>query len=482
MGARGFAIAGGAVMAFGIGLFFVLASNRGWIDDRARVALGAAASALVFTAGLVLRARFGQYWAALAAVGAGIAGAYATLAAAAARYDLVPDALALPLAGVIASVATIVAVRWRSQTIAALGLLGAALAPALQSLDTELSWESAAFAAIVLVATAAVSIPCRWRELLIAMTFLVGLQLEWLVASVEADAGSIVVASAFALTLIATAAGLQLTARKEEVDPLALAYALGSFGVALVGALQLFEDPNDRGVALLAAAGIWALIFVALQVRRQPDLAFAVGVSALTLAAVGTAFVLVGGTLTVVWAAEAIVLAFVARQLGDGRLRVTAIGYAALATGHALVTDAQLKLLFDADADHLGAVWPLAAAAAAAAACGRLAPASYVARTERGLLSFLRELRHALERHVRGIAETLCFAAAALATLSGSFALLGALSFDRGHFAATVLAAIVGASALAASAVRRSEPLVAASYAWLAVVLLEPFAFDLDGG
>jgi hypothetical protein len=40
----------------------------------------------------------------------------------------------------------------------------------------------------------------------------------------------------------------------------------------------------------------------------------------------------------------------------------------------------------------------------------------------------------------------------------------------------------VGASALAASAVRRSEPLVAASYAWLAVVLLEPFAFDLDGG
>src|SRR5262245_24383032 len=128
MGARGFAIAGGAVMAFGIGLFFVLASNRGWIDDRARVALGAAASVLVFGAGLVLRARFGQYWSALAAVGAGIAGAYATLAAAAARYDLLPDALALPLAGAIAAVATVVAVRWQSQVIAALGLIGAALA------------------------------------------------------------------------------------------------------------------------------------------------------------------------------------------------------------------------------------------------------------------------------------------------------------------------------------------------------------------
>jgi hypothetical protein len=483
MGARGFAIAGGAVMAFGIGLFFVLASNRGWIDDRARVGLGATASVLVFAAGLVLRARFGQYWAALAAVGAGIAGAYATLAAAAARYDLVPDALALPLAGGIAAVATVVAVRWSSQTIAALGLLGAALAPALQSLDAELTWESAAFAVIVLVATAAVSVPCRWHALLVAMSAVVGVQVEWLVAEiVEVDAGTVVVASAFTLAVLGIAIGLQLATRKSEVDPLALAYALGSFAVALLGALQLFEDTTDRGIALLVAAGIWAVSFVALHVRRQPDLAFAVGVSALALAAVGTAFVLVGGTLTVVWAAEAIALAFVARYLGDARLRAMAIAYATLAAGHALVTDARLDFLFDEGADHPGAVLPLAAAALGAAACGLLAPASYVTRTERGLLAFLRELRLALEQHGRGIAETLCFAAAALGTLAGSFALLSVLSFEAGHFAATVLAAIVGAVALSAAALRRSERLVVASYAWLTVVLVEPFAYDIAGG
>jgi len=102
VGARGFAIVGGAVMALGIGLFFVLAANRGWINEEMRVAFGATASALVFGAGLLLRARYGQYWSALAAVGAGIAGAYATVAAAAARYDLLPDGLALPLAGLIA--------------------------------------------------------------------------------------------------------------------------------------------------------------------------------------------------------------------------------------------------------------------------------------------------------------------------------------------------------------------------------------------
>ena len=154
-------------MALGIGLFFVLAANRGWIDDRGRVALGAAASVLVFGAGLLLRSRYGQYWSAVAAVAAGLAGAYATLAAAAARYDLVPDALALPLAAVIAAAGTVVAIRWRSQVIAAIGLLGAALAPALQAIDTEMTWESAAFAVIVLVAVGAVTVSRAWHELLI---------------------------------------------------------------------------------------------------------------------------------------------------------------------------------------------------------------------------------------------------------------------------------------------------------------------------
>ena len=176
VGARGFAIAGGVVMALGIGLFFILAANRGWIDDRARIALGAAASALAVGAGLVLRRRYGQYLSALAAVGAGIAGAYATLAAASARYDLVPDALALPLAGVIAAVATVIAVRWRAQIIAGIGLGGAALAPALQAIDTGLTWPSAAFALIVLVATGGVAVARAWDRLLVAISVVVSAQ------------------------------------------------------------------------------------------------------------------------------------------------------------------------------------------------------------------------------------------------------------------------------------------------------------------
>ena len=57
-------------------------------------------------------------------------------------------------------------------------------------------------------------------------------------------------------------------------------------------------------------------------------------------------------------------------------------------------------------------------------------------------------------------------------------AALVAISFEWGHLAASVLAAAVGAAALAMSGLRRSRELAIASYSWLGVVLLEAFAFD----
>jgi hypothetical protein len=481
MGARGFAIAGGAVMALGIGFFFVMAANRGWIDERARVALGATASALVFGAGLLLRARYGQYWSALAAVGAGIAGAYATLAAATARYDLVPDALALPLAGAIAAVGTVVAVRWRSQVVAGIGLLGAALAPALQSLDAEMTWESAAFAVLVLVAAAVLCVPHAWTPLLAASTALVGLELQWLVADAPSSpgAGTVAVAAAFALTLLGVSVARRLVLRARDLESVALAYAAAAFGVSLAFVWQLLESPSDRGGAFLAAGAVWALAFIGLHVVRLPDLAVVVGVSALALVAIGTADLLAGATLTVVWAAQSLTLTVIAWRLGDARLRLAAVAYVVLASAQALGTDAALGALFDESADHLAEVLPLGSVAFALAAAAVLAPRRYVPRTESGLFAFVRDLRCALVRHRAGIAETLGFAAAAFVTLAAAFALVTA-SFQWGHVATSVLAATVGAAWLAVAGRRQSLELAIASYAWLAVVLIEAFAFDLD--
>src|SRR4051812_5262097 len=129
LGARALALSGGAVTVLGVVFFFVLAVDRGWIGPLARVSLGAAASALLFGAGVWAQRRFGTTDAALAAAGAGIAGGYATLLFAAAKYELLPDVAALAAAAVIAAVATAAAIAWKSEVLAGLGLLGAMAVP-----------------------------------------------------------------------------------------------------------------------------------------------------------------------------------------------------------------------------------------------------------------------------------------------------------------------------------------------------------------
>ena len=480
VGARGFAIAGGAVTALGIGFFFVLAANRGWIDEGTRIALGALASALAVGAGVLLRARYGQYISALAAVGAGIAGAYATLAAAAVRYDLVPDPLALPLAGAIAAVATVIALRWSSQLLAAIGLLGAALAPALQALDTELGWASAAFALIVLVAAGLVSPPRSWTYLLVATAVLVGAQIEWLVAAadVRADVGTIVVAGAFLFTLLGISVASQVASGRRALEQIALSFGLAASGATFLVTFQLFQDQTNRGLALVLAGALWALVFAGLRVWRFLDLSLVVGVAALALTAAGTADLLSDAALTIAWAAEATLLALIGWRLRDVRLQILSVGYATLSAWHALVFEARPDLFFQEDADHLRAVLPLAAAGVAFAVAAVLAPERYAARTESGLLGFVRELRLGLEQHRRGVRESLGFVAAALVTLAAAFALVSA-SFAAGHIAASFLAAAVGAVILGVAGRLRSDRLAFAAYCWLGVVLAESALFDL---
>ena len=479
MGARGFAIAGGAVTALGIGFFFVLAANRGWIDEGARIALGALVSALAVGGGLLLRARYGQYLSALAAVGAGIAGAYATLAAAAVRYDLVPDPLALPLAGLIAAVATAIALRWDSQLLAAIGLLGAALAPALQAIDAQLAWTSVAFALIVLVATASLGVLRGWTWLLVASTLLVGAQIEWLVAASDTRAGvaTVLVAGAFLLTLLGTSVASQLASGGRTVERVALSFALAATGSAFLLTFQLFQDQTNRGIALALAAATWALVFAGLRALRFDDLALVVGVAALALAAAGTADLVSEAGLTIAWAAEATLLAVLARRLRDARLQVLSLVYATLSAGHALAAEAHVSFLFQGGADHARGVLPLASAGVAFLVAGMLASPAYEPRTEGGLLAFVRDLRLLLERHHRGAQEALVFAGIALTTLAAAFALVS-LAFDAGHVAATVLAAAVGAVLLGVAGRRRSDRLALAAYGWAAVVVAEAVAFD----
>ena len=348
LGPRGFAIIGGAVTAFGIILLFVLAANRGWITPAMRVAFGACVSAAAVGVAFWVRSRYGQLQMSLGAAGAGIAGGYATLAAAAARYDLVPDWLALPLAGGLAALAVVIAIAWSSETVAAIGLLGAALAPALQAIDTGLSWPSVAFAVIILGATVALAVPRRWHKLLIGIGVVVGAQVALLAldADASAGAGTTAVVASFVLVVLAAGIWLQLVSGKTDLDPLASSFVLAAVGLALLLVRPLWDVDRNQGIALAGAAVVWAGAWIALR-RVQPALALVLGVSSLSLAAVATADLLSGTSLALTWSAEALLLSFVALRMRDARLQATALVYCAITAAHVLLVDAPPRLVFE---------------------------------------------------------------------------------------------------------------------------------------
>ena len=131
LGGRVLAWVGGVAVLLGIVFLFAVAVSRGWIGEEARTGLGAFASTALLVLGAWLHEHKSRTDAALAAVSAGIAGLFVVVTVAAQVYELVPVIPALLLALATGAVAMTLAVRWDSRGIAALGLVGAMLAPVL---------------------------------------------------------------------------------------------------------------------------------------------------------------------------------------------------------------------------------------------------------------------------------------------------------------------------------------------------------------
>ncbi len=461
LGARGLALVGGAVTLLGIAFFFVLAANHGWIGPRARVTLGGAASVAVFAAGIVLRTRYGQLHSAVAAVGAGIAGAYTTLLAAAAIYHLLPEAAGLAIAAGIAAAAVAVAIRWSSEPVAWLGLLGAAAVPALHALDGELGAGAVAFVLLVFSAAAAVSLRERWPLLLGATGIAAFAQVLWLMlVATEGDAGAIGVAGAFFALLLLAALAQQRLGGAEELDELAGSLALAAGGLALIASLALFARQAHAGAELMAAAGVVALATGA-ALRVRGELAVLLGGIALTLAAVGTADLLSNRSLTLVWAAESILLTGVGIRLREARFRLAGLVYVLAALVHALAVEAPLGLVFDRHAGSYAAAIPSVAAlaVAAAAAAWREPEAEWLRARWAGLRAAL-------------------VALAVLAALDAVSLGLVEVSFRRGHAVVSGVWALVALVAVVVGCRRRSDLLTVAGFGWLALTAFKTVAFD----
>jgi uncharacterized membrane protein len=486
LGAKALALAGGVVTLLGVVFFFVLAANRGWIGPGIRIACGATASALVFGTGFWLRRRFGETFSSLAAVGAGIAGAYATLLAAASLYDMVPKPVAFVLAAVIASIGLATSLAWESETVAGLGLVGAMVVPGMLVFQGGLSVVGTAFVAIVFAAAAVVALVRRWHTLLAVAGGLSSLQAMGLFADKDFGWSLVVLAAVFWALYLATGIAAQLLDGRDRPTSIATGFVLGSAAFAAYSVATVLGDRHggrDQGIALLVAGAAYAATAVPLSLRPSGrTLSSLLYALALTAGAIGLADVLSGATLTYVWAGEAAVFAWLAARVRDARFQVASAAYLALAIVHALALESRPDLLFVAHGHPGSGAPPMLAIAIAAMVYAVFARAD----TEEGsgllapVIAAWREASPASFVISLGVAGVAAAYAASLGILELSQALWDGTdrAFGRGHVLVTATWALAGLAASLAFLRRRAWVGVAIAYGWLALTLFKTLLFD----
>ena len=482
LGARALAWAGGVVTLLGVVFFFVLAVNRGWIGPEERVGLGALASLLLLAGGLVMRHRYGQLYSALAAVGAGVAGAYATLLAAAALYGLVPDLVALAVAAGIAAVGTAISLAWKSEIVAALGLVGATLVPVAAVADGGLTALGTTFAALMFAAAAIVAIRRRWDVLLAAAGIALVPQAAWLVLDTgEGGPWTVVAATAFVWLLVLGAGLARYDARDRS---LSISFILASTLLSGTAARVLFGGElhglDQDGVAFAVIATTY-LTLAAAWFRRDRDLSALLGGLGLAAGAVATAALLGGGTLAVAMAAQAALLAWLAYRITEPRYGLASLGYLLLAVGHAVVSDAPPIRLFSSAAHTAENALQVAAVGLGALGVAHFARRWRLPRPAAG------DWQQLLVYLLSPVPAGALIAGATLLVHAGSLALLEAgvawSSFDWGQVAVTMLWGVVAAAAIVAG---RRVPLaeryglVVLAAALLKVMLNDSLRLDAD--
>jgi uncharacterized membrane protein len=474
LGASTLAIAGGVVTLLGIVFFFVLAVNRGWIGPIGRVGLGAAASALVFAAGFELRRRYGDTRASLAAAGVGISGGFVTLLAAAAMYDLVSTYAALAICSAIATIGLATSLLWKSQTVAGFGLVGAMLVPVVVAAQSGLSVLGTAFVSILFATAAVVSLRRDWWKLLAVSGLVTAPQIAALVARPEYHGAApwriVTLAIVFSALYAATGIVYQLQRSGDGLGQLSTSFLSGSATLAALGAVRLFGDQHDKGIALaLIAVAYLALSAVVFRRATARDVSAFLAAIGLTVGAVAVAVLFDGNAVTYAWAAEGALLAWLARRVRELRYQVWSAIYVLLALGHALVLDAPpVQLLRDVVQPAAG-VSSVIAAAAACTVFGLYArPWSERFADRGGLYGWLAPLFTAWQ-DVQGVMRSIAFwAAGALGAYAASLgALAFSTSFDWGHVAVATIFAGTGLGLMLVGSSRRSAQLRDGGLAWL---------------
>lgn len=484
MGAKALAFAGGVVTLLGVLFFFVLAVNRGWIGPGMRVACGGVASAIVFGAGIWLRHKYETTYSALASVGTGIAGGYATLLAAVSLYDMVSKPVALVVAAAIASVGVAVSLAWNEEVVAGFGLIGAMIVPATLVFQGGLQEIGTAFVAIVFAGASVVAVRQGWWTMLRIAALVSAPQALAQIADAGAPhPGIVTLAAVFWLLYVAAGLANQLRVGR------ALATAPASFligGAVFAGiSTALLYEGVRQGIALLAVAAVYVVVSAALY-RRAREAATLMWALGLTVGGVGAAQALSGSSLTYAWAAEAALLAWLSSRVRDVRLRLPALAYLGLAFLHALSVEASPGHLFRTLHHPAAGAPAVLAVALAAIVYTRVAGNWADERSSGGLLRHVEPALAWLHERKERIEAALISLAAALTAYAASLGILEFFQavwpgdgvrtpFEWGQVAVT--AAWSAAALLVLLSARRWSQR-ALAFGWLGLAVLKVVAFD----
>jgi len=380
LGGRVLAWVGSIAILLGIVFLFGIAMDRGWIDEPMRTVLGLLGSTSLLLAGVWLYERKGRTEAALAAVASALSGLYTTLLAGTQIYDLIPAEVGLACAGLVGIVGVVLAVRWKSMVVAAIGILGALLAPVLVGSGT--SDLSLAFMAIALTAAVGVLLWQRWNELSLGAFIISTPQLVvWFVDTYdERLLTSLGVLVGFWALYVVAAIGYELRPRTPDEPPVASWLLLFANVILIAGAgyygLTEADHPN-AAVAWLLGIAASQILLGAFALRRSINreigsLLLTVG---LGLSALAFADALDGPVLVFGWAIQAVALAYLATRasrepqpFGSNaeRLLIAAGTYFGLALGHVLIFEAPPTAILEGVDDLGGALAGLGACTAVA--------------------------------------------------------------------------------------------------------------------
>jgi uncharacterized membrane protein len=348
LGGRVLAWIGGAALLVGVAFFLAIAVSRGWLGEEARCVLATAGALGLLAFGIRTHERGGSRDAALAATGAAVAALDTIVAVATQSYNLLPVAGGIACALAIGAGATVLAIRWRAEPVAALGILGGLLAPALAGAPYDGTTVALLLAAAV--PAAAVCVAQRWDRIALGAFAVTAPQLAiWLLDRPPAG-GAIAALAAFGAIAVAQAVGFELRTKAPDLRPVsAFLLTLDALALAAGGAFVLV-DGGDPGLAHLWLIGLAAAhLAIGLGTDRMARVSRELGLLSLSLgvvlADVALAATLDGVALPVGYALGALAFAALARALPATKadhlfVRAGLGGHVLLAVAHALVIDA----------------------------------------------------------------------------------------------------------------------------------------------